>query len=258
MNLPDIQKNKPEFEIALNRVGISHLKLPVIISKKDGGQQHVVADISCFVDLDSDQKGINMSRLPITLHKYISQKLDSKIISEIAENIRVKSEAKVCELIYEFDYFITKFSPVNNEPGLVNYRTKFTGVISSTGEYEFKFNIRVTATSLCPCSKEISDYGAHNQKCYIDIECIPNTFVWIEDIIKIAEESASCEIYSVLKRPDEKYVTEKMYNNPQFVEDIARNCYVLLKSREDLENFKVNVQSDESIHMHRAIAKIET
>lgn len=258
MTLPDIQNSEPEVQIALNRVGIAQLKLPIIISDKSGGVQNTVATIGCFVDLEPDQKGINMSRLPIGLHKFVSEELNAERISEVAENIRIKSEAKVCEVSYDFDYFITKVSPVNKERGLVNYRTKFTGIKSENGKYEFKFNIRVTATSLCPCSKEISEYGAHNQKCYIDVECVPNQFVWIEDIIKLAEDSASCEIFSVLKRPDEKYVTEKMYENPQFVEDIARRCYAALKTREDLDRFKIVVQSDESIHMHRAIAMIET
>lgn len=257
MNLPDIQNSKPIFEIGLNRVGITELKLPIVISQKSGGSQNTVAKVSCYVDLEPNQKGINMSRLPIGLHKFINSELSSEVIAKIAENIRIKSEAKECELTYDFDYFINKFSPVNNEPGLVDYKVKFTG-IKSENKYTFKFNVRVTAISLCPCSKEISDGGAHNQKCYIDIECQPNDFLWIEDIILIAEKAASCEIYSVLKRPDEKFVTEKMYNNAKFVEDIARECYALLKNRTDLENFKVSVQSDESIHMHRAVAKIET
>jgi GTP cyclohydrolase I len=257
MSLPDIQNSKPTFEIGLNRVGITELKLPIIISQKSGGSQNSVAKISCYVDLEPDQKGINMSRLPIGLHKFMNHTLSSEVIAEIAENIRIKSEAKECELTYDFDYFLTKFSPVNKEPGLVDYRVTFTG-IKSEDNYRFKFKVRVTATSLCPCSKEISDGGAHNQKCYIEIECEPNDFLWIEEIIDIAEQSASCEIFSVLKRPDEKFVTEKMYNDAKFVEDIARQCYALLKNRTDLENFKVSVQSDESIHMHRAVAKIET
>ena len=256
MILPDIQESKPMIEIGLNRVGITGLKLPISISRKIGGSQNTIAEISCYVDLDPDKKGINMSRLPIGIHKFINQTLDSNVIESVAENIRVKSESKECKLTYEFDYFINKLSPINKEPGLVDYRVTFTG-IKSKDDYKFIFKVRVTATSLCPCSKEISSVGAHNQKCYIEIECEPSEFLWIEEIISIAENSASCEIFSVLKRPDEKFVTETMYENPQFVEDIARQCYAYLIERSDLKKFKIRVESDESIHMHRAIAKIE-
>ena len=259
MNLPDIQQTTPEVQIALNRVGISDLKLPVIITTKESTIHPTVAVIDCYVDLDKELKGINMSRLPQVLHKFQDRILNSDVIKDVAENIRTISEAKVCELSYTFDYFINKLSPVNKEPGLVHYPVTFTG-IKSKDKFTFKFEVRVTATSLCPCSKEISQYGAHNQKCYIDITCQrrSNAFIWLEDVIDIGERAASCEIFSVLKRPDEKWVTEEAYNNPKFVEDIARECYIKLIENKNIEKFKVKVVSDESIHMHSAVAIIET
>jgi GTP cyclohydrolase IB len=259
MNLPDIQQTPPKVKIALNRVGISDLKIPIQIMSKDGSINRTSSTVSCYVDLDKNLKGINMSRLPQAIHKFQQDRLNSEKIKDIAENIRIISEANTCELTYSFDYYITKLSPVNKEPGVVHYPVSFTG-IKSKDNYIFKFKVCVTATSLCPCSKEISEHGAHNQKCQIYITCQrkAENMIWIEDVINIAEQSASCEIFSVLKRPDEKWVTEHAYNNPKFVEDIARECYSQLIERRDIEKFKILVSSDESIHMHRAVAIIET
>jgi GTP cyclohydrolase IB len=257
--LPDIQQQTPTVKVALNRVGISDFKMPTKVATKEGNVNSTTAVISCYIDLAKELKGINMSRIPQSLHKFQNRTLNSDLIRDIAENIRVVSKAEVCELSYTFDYFLTKISPVNKEPGLVNYPVTFTG-IKSKDKFTFKFEVRVTATSLCPCSKEISQFGAHNQKCNIDITCQrkSNAFIWIEDIIKIGENASSCEIFSVLKRPDEKWITEEAYNNPKFVEDVARDCYSQLIENKNIEKFKVKVSSDESIHMHQAVAIIET
>jgi len=258
-NLPDIQQTCPTNKIALNRVGISDFKMPTRVATKEGYINSTTAVINCYVDLAKELKGINMSRIPQSIHKFQNKVLNSDLIKDIAENVRVVSEAEICEISYTFDYFLTKVSPVNKEPGLVNYPVTFTG-IKSKDEFTFRFEVRVTATSLCPCSKEISEFGAHNQKCHIDVTCQrkKDEFIWIEDIIEAAESSASCEIFSVLKRPDEKWVTEHAYKNPKFVEDVARDCYSKLIQDERIEKFKVKVSSDESIHMHQAVAIIET
>jgi GTP cyclohydrolase IB len=256
-DLPDVQLTKPKHKIAINRVGISDFKMPIFISQKDGGVQHSVANISCYVDLAPDIKGISMSRIPIGLMKFANEQLSSKLIESISENIRIISEAKTCELTYNFPYFLTKLSPSNMEPGIVSYNVSFIG-IKSINDFRFNLCVETIATSCCPCSKEISKYGAHNQKSFIKINCKTkeNCLVWIESIIDIAEKSSSCEIYSILKRPDEAKVTEKAYENPKFVEDIARECYFRLDKIEDIDNFDVEVSNDESIHIHKAIAKI--
>lgn len=259
MDLPDIQNSIPEIQIALNRVGITDLQLPIYILQKDNKIQHSVAKIDCFVDLDSNLKGINMSRIPIALHKYLDSPISGKLIHSISENIRLNSNAEVCQLIYSFPYFIQKFSPISKEPGLVIYPVKFN-VTKSFNSAIFEVSVITTTTSLCPCSKEISEYGAHNQKCLIEITCqmdIEN-YIWIEDIISIAETSASCEIFSVLKRVDEKYITEQAYENPCFVEDITRNCYKKLINLKYISKFKIEVTSDESIHNHKAYAQLKT
>ena len=254
-DLPDIQYTNPKYPIRINRVGINMVELPIFVSTKTGGVQHSIAKIDCYVDLAAHLKGTNMSRLIIGLQKFIGQQLNGKLISSIAENIRISAEADTCELSYRFPYFIQKLAPASNEPGTLPYHICFTG-IKTNDNYIFKLGVKVLATSLCPCSKEISSYGAHNQKALIEmiVQTKENSFIWIEDLIDIAERSASCEIFSVLKRIDEKIVTERAYDNPKFVEDIARSVYNKLSEREDIEKFKISVESDESIHAHNAVA----
>jgi GTP cyclohydrolase I len=257
-NMPDVQQSVPRVKVKLNRVGVSHLTLPISIQSETGKIQTSVAKVSCYVDLASDKKGINMSRLPIGLHKYLNQSLNGTIIKDIAENIRQVSKAEICQVIYEFHYFIEKLAPASKEPGLIDHKIIFDGT-KTESSYIWKFSVETVGTSLCPCSKEISTAGAHNQKCYITTDIWPNDgkWIWIEDIVKICEQSCSCEIYSILKRIDEKIVTERAYDNPMFVEDVARSVYEKLAAIDDIDYFKIKVASDESIHMHRAEAIIK-
>lgn len=256
-SLPDVQKTEPKHKIAINRVGITDFKMPIFISQKDGGIQHSVAAISCFVDLQPDIKGISMSRIPIGLMKFAKEQLNSSMMVKIAENIRRATEADLCDLGYYFTYFLTKHAPESCEPGIMPYEIWFN-MIKTKLTQTFRFTVETIASSSCPCSKEISQYSAHNQKSRIKITCQgeQTAFIWIEDIIKIAEGSSSCEIYSVLKRSDEKIVTERMYDNSKFVEDIARSCYIKLSEVKEIEKFKVEVINDESIHAHSAKAII--
>lgn len=257
VNLPDVQYTNPKYPIRINRVGINSVELPIFVSMKNGGVQHSVAKVDCYVDLAANLKGTNMSRLIIGLQKFVGQQLNGKLISSIAENIRISAEADTCEVSYRFPYFIQKIAPSSKEPGLLPYHVSFIG-IKTEETFIFKLGVKVLATSLCPCSKEISEYGAHNQKVLIEmiVQSKENSFVWIEDLIDIAEKSASCEIFSILKRIDEKVVTERAYDNPKFVEDIARSVYNKLSERTDIDKFKINVESDESIHAHNAVAII--
>lgn len=257
--LADIQQSNSEFEFPIERVGITNFKLPIYIDRKEGGIQHTVADINVFVDLKKENKGINMSRLPIGIQKFSDQKLNANTINDIAEYIRNKSEAECCQIIYTFPYFIKKLAPVSKEPGSV-FNNIIFDVIKTVDESKFWMTVETNITSLCPCSKEISDNSAHNQKSSIKIKIHPqlNDFIWIEDIIKIAENNSSCEIYSVLKRPDEKYVTEKAYDNPKFVEDIVRGCYSELIKINKIKNFRIEVNNYESIHQHNATAIMDS
>lgn len=253
--MKDVQAEESKVKVEITQVGIKDFKLPIKIASKDGSYQQTVADIDCFVDLDADKKGINMSRLPITLSQF-TDVLDADKIQNLAKQVKEKSEARQCRLIYKFPYFVKKLSPVNNVEGLV-YHTIMFDVIASDDINRFKFKTTTIATTLCPCSKEISENNAHNQKCFITIEVEPTSWVWFEDIINIAENSASCEIFSVLKRPDEKYVTEQMYAQPRFVEDVVREAYIQLVGMNKLKSFTVEALADESIHMHKAYAKIK-
>ena len=258
VSLADVQYTRPQHEIAINRVGITDFQLPIFIAQKNGGVQHSIASIDCFVNLDKELKGINMSRLAIGLQKFSTHQLNKQLISDICENIRTVSDnAKICEISYKFPYFIKKIAPKSKEPGFLPYNIIFKG-IKTESDFVFELTTEAIVTSCCPCSKEISESSAHNQKCRITIECImkDESFLWIEDLVKIAEESGSCEIYSVLKRVDEKVVTERMYDNSKFVEDIARSCYSQVDLLDCVNKFSIKVESDESIHAHKAVAII--
>lgn len=251
--LPDVQNTPSNHNIYLPEVGITNIKLPIAVLQKSGGLQNTIAEISCMVDLEASVKGISMSRLLEVLHEYTYRPLNSDIVAEISEKVRIRSEANKSSLKICFPYFMLKTAPVSNKSGYIYYNVGFN-CNNNKSEIHNEYYTGVYVTSLCPCSKEISNNGAHNQRCYIEITFTTNDWVWFEDVITIAEKSASCEIYSILKRPDEKHVTEKAYDNPLFVEDIARNVYSFLDTLKRIESFQIKVSSDESIHLHKAVA----
>jgi GTP cyclohydrolase I len=257
--LPDIQNSISEYKLPIETVGIGNFKAPIYIKTKSGTFQNTVAVVNAFIDLKAESKGINMSRLPITLQKHLATTLNPDKIKEIAINVRKFAKADRCQLIYKFPYFIQKLAPESKEPGLCSYDVTFD-ICEGYGTSRFNMTVNVIATSLCPCSKEISYKSAHNQRSNIILTVSPkeDCFVWLEDMIEVAEMSSSCEIYSVLKREDEKYVTEKAYENPKFVEDIVRSIYCNLVKREDLNWFRVEVSNEESIHQHNAVAIMDS
>lgn len=257
--MEDIQKNPSEYEIPIERVGITNFKMPIFITQRKGGYQHTVADINAFVDLKTT-KGINMSRIPVGLQKFSGYALNVNIIDDIAEYIRMKSEAEQCQLIYSFPYFMTKTAPVSKEPSITYNNVTFDLRKPNQDENIFWMTVETNVTSLCPCSKGISENSAHNQRSSIKIQVnpYPNDFIWIEQLVEIAEKNASCDIYGVLKRPDEKYVTEKAYENPKFVEDMIRECYVDLINLDGLKDFRIEIHNYESIHQHNATAIIDS
>lgn len=259
--LPDIQLTKDNRGIYIERAGITDFIMPIsVVRKNDDTLCHTTAKVECFVDLESNIKGINMSRLPIGITMDNNVNLD--LILNYAKMICENSEANRCELSYSFPFFITKEAPVSKIPGIVSYDVTLKVVYSRLDGIETinkYLCVTCIASTCCPCSKEISEYNAHNQKCYITIEIGVNDFIWIEDIIKIAEQSASCEIFSILKRPDEKFVTEAMYDSPRFVEDVVREVYTKLQDfdkNNSITSYAISAVADESIHMHKAVAKI--
>jgi len=253
-DLPDIQNTESNHQIYLENVGITDLQLPIMVMQKDGTFQQTIATMSIFTDLAPEVKGISMSRLLEVMHEYTYKPLNSDVISKITEVIRERCESDKCRLEISFPYFMQKTAPASGKKGYINHTVKFV-CENNKGNIKTRYGTSVIVTSLCPCSKEISDGGAHNQKCFIDVEYCTTDWVWIEDVIHAIETCGSSEIYSILKRPDEKVVTERAYNNPLFVEDIIRNVYSTLESFKDISNFKISVASDESIHLHKAVAR---
>ncbi len=252
--MKDIQKEKDFRKIEINKVGVKNIKYPITVLDKAKGIQHTVASVNMYVDLPHRFKGTHMSRFIEILNKYkgdISIKNFSKILSEMKRKLKAKS----AHLEVEFPYFIEKEAPVTKAKSLMEYICRFCG--SSNEEEDFYVGIVVPITTLCPCSKEISDFGAHNQRSMVTVNLRFKKFIWIEDIIRLVEESASCDLYSILKRPDEKYVTEKAYKKPMFVEDVVREIASKLRKDKNIIWFTVESENFESIHNHSAYAFVE-
>jgi GTP cyclohydrolase I len=253
--IADVQSTPDTRHIAIDRVGIKAIRHPVKVADKDGGVQHTVAVFNMYVGLPHNFKGTHMSRFVEILNDH-----EREISVESFESIlwamvkRLESESGHIEMT--FPYFINKAAPVPGVQSLLDYEVTFIGEIKN-GRYEFTMKVVVPVTSLCPCSKKISDYGAHNQRSHISISVRTNCFVWIEDMVRMAESYASCELYGLLKRPDEKYVTEKAYDNPKFVEDLVRDVAASLNRDSRIDAYTVESENFESIHNHSAYALIE-
>lgn len=255
--MKDIQKEIPKICIPIQKVGIQNLKLPIFVLEKGNTTQHSVADVDVFVDLEGSSKGIHMSRLIECAHDSVYGILCEQTIEKYAHDILIKSEAKRAELTFKFPYFIKKLSPLTKKSGYIHCDVEMTFINHLNKQNESFLSVEVLTTSLCPCSKEISDYGAHNQRSKIHICGKHKEFVekfWIEDIVKIIEKNSSSHMYSILKRPDEKYVTEKAYENPKFVEDSSREIFQAILNKDKFSEFEIKVINEESIHLHNAAA----
>jgi len=254
MSLKDIQSLQDDRNLTIDKVGIKGIKYPIILRDKRKGNQHTVATINMFVKLPHNFKGTHMSRFVEILNKY-RENISISSFKEILEEMRVKLDSEEAHFDMQFTYFLEKEAPVSKLPSLIDYECKFSGTVSDNKK-DFVLTVTVPVISVCPCSKEISDYGAHNQRSYVTISVRYNKMVWIEDLIEIAEKSGSSPIYSLLKREDEKFITEKSYENPVFVEDIVRNAAELLLKDERITWFEVSSENYESIHNHSAFASI--
>jgi GTP cyclohydrolase I len=235
-------------------VGIRNLKYPVMIRNGEGESFPVTGEISLFADLEGDQKGTHMSRFVEVLSEY--NQMDLKNIRMMLEAIRERLEADSSFCKIRFDYFILKRSPVTGGESYLALDVEYSGALRGD-DMEFEMTVRTPVTTLCPCSKEISQYSAHNQRAIVSITVRTDQYIWIEDLSKIAEDSASCPVYSLLKRPDDKYVTEQAYDYPKFVEDVARDVKMRIDEMEGVQSYVSEVESMESIHNHSAYAKVE-
>lgn len=255
--MPDVQGSPDTRNIAIDRVGVKDIRYPITLHcPVTGGQQHTIANVNMYVGLPHYQKGTHMSRFLEVLNKH-HESVRSDQVMDICHDMKQRLEAEEAHLELSFPYFIDKKAPVTGQPGKLDIQVTFEA--SSNSEDVFIMGIKVPATSLCPCSKEISAYGAHNQRCEMEvrIRCAPGQFLWIEELFEIVEANASAQVYAVLKRPDEKFVTEQAYDNPKFVEDIVRDLAVALDADDRITWYRVNSENFESIHNHSAYACIE-
>ena len=252
--MPDVQASRDARLVAIDRVGVKDVTYPIRLRTKDGKEQTTVASINMYVALPHTQKGTHMSRFLEVLNEHAGEPITPEDIPTITHAIKERLEAEEAHLEVGFTYFVTKFAPVTRQPGLMNYEVRFE--CTANGETDFILSVSAPATSLCPCSKEISEYGAHNQRCRISADIRFDGLVWIEDLVEHLESAASHPVYAVLKRPDEKYVTEKAFDNPKFVEDIVRDLSLTLDGDERIRWYRINSENFESIHSHNAYAQL--
>jgi GTP cyclohydrolase IB len=254
--IPDVQSTPDTRRLAIDRVGVKAIRHPVRIQERDGGIQHTVATFNMYVGLPHEFKGTHMSRFVEILNAHereISVETFRLMLREMAK----KLEAESGHVEMAFPYFVQKKAPVSGVKSLLDYEVTFIGEIAGDREH-FTLKVLVPVTSLCPCSKKISERGAHNQRSHVTVAVrIDDSFVWIEEIIDLVEKQASSELYGLLKRPDEKYVTEYAYDNPKFVEDMVRDIAALLNRDRRIEGYMVESENFESIHNHSAYAAIE-
>lgn len=254
-DIPDVQSSADSRRLAINRVGIKDIRHPVLVKDRSAGVQHTIARFNMYVHLPQHFKGTHMSRFVHILNNHEREISIDSFQDMLLEMIELL-EAKAGVIEMSFPYFINKAAPVSGVQSLMDYDVTFIGEIHE-GKIDIQIKVLVPVTSLCPCSKKISDYGAHNQRSHVTVTVLAQEFVWIEELIDIVEDTASCELYGLLKRPDEKYVTEKAYDNPKFVEDMVRDIAVKLNADERIRRYKIESENFESIHNHSAYAMIE-
>jgi len=253
--IADVQSSRDTRRIAINKVGIKDIRHPVKVKDRSEGEQHTVAVFSMYVFLPHNFKGTHMSRFVEILNNHereITVESFKDMLTEMAD--RLESEAGHIEM--SFPFFINKRAPISGVQSLLDYEVTLIGEVKQ-GDPQMFVKVVVPATSLCPCSKSISDQGAHNQRSHVTVKVRTRGFVWIEELIDLVEKEASCELYGLLKRPDEKYVTERAYDNPKFVEDMVRDVATRLNEDDRIAAYTVESENFESIHNHSAYALIE-
>jgi len=255
--IPDVQAAADQRRVAIDKVGVKNITYPITLRcPTTGKMKHTVARVNMYVSLPHYQKGTHMSRFLEVLNHHHGQ-IRSDQIMDICNDVKQRLEAEEAHLELRFPYFINKKAPVTDSPGIIDIQVTFECTSNGTGD--FIMGIKVPATSLCPCSKEIASYGAHNQRCEMEVRVrfARGQFMWIEELFKLTEQAASAQVFAVLKRPDEKYITEQAYDNPKFVEDIVRDLAIALEAEDRISWYQVTSENFESIHNHNAYAFIE-
>jgi GTP cyclohydrolase I len=253
-DVEDVQGRADTRRLPINRVGIKDISHPVRVKDRSAGEQHTIATFNMYVSLPHDFKGTHMSRFVEILHA--EREISVESFRTMLETMTGRLEADAGHIEMTFPFFIMKRAPVSGVESLMDYRASLIGEYRD-GRTELWLRVIVPVTSLCPCSKRISSYGAHNQRSHVTITAKLRHHMWIEELIELAEAEASCELYGILKRPDEKFVTERAYDNPKFVEDMVRDVATRLNADERIGAYVVESENFESIHNHSAYALIE-
>jgi GTP cyclohydrolase IB len=253
--IPDVQASVDTRRLAIDKVGIKSIRHPIQVAVKGGGVQHTIATFNMYVGLPHHFKGTHMSRFVEILNAH-EREISIDSFKLMLREMTDRLEADSGHVEMGFPYFVNKAAPVSGVQSLMDYDVTFVGRIDR-GRQTFTMKVVVPVTSLCPCSKEIADYGAHNQRSHVTITARTRGFVWIEDLVAYAESEASSELFGLLKRPDEKLVTERAYDNPKFVEDMVRDVAARLNEDDRIEWYVIESENFESIHNHSAYALIE-
>ncbi len=268
--LSDVQSRRDYRRIGITKVGVKGLRYPILVLDRQNGTQHTIAAFNMYVNLSHRERGTHMSRFIEVLNRHRGE-VNLKSIPVILDDLVKKLKADSAHLEVEFPYFLEKSAPVTGAKSMVFYTCRFLastvtppassrrarGRSRPDPRKDFRVEVEVPVISLCPCSKEISRIGAHNQRSLVAVRVRYSGFFWIEDLIGLVEESSSAPIYSLLKRPDEKFITERAFSRPRFAEDIAREVAARLRRDKNFTWFKVEVESFESIHSHNAYAYVE-
>ena len=253
--IADVQGSADTRKIAIDKVGIKDIRHPIRVKDRSQGEQHTIAYFNMYVELPHNFKGTHMSRFVEILNNHepeISVESFQDMLAEMSQRL----EAERGHIEMTFPYFVNKAAPVSGVKSLMDYQITFSGEIKG-GQHHVTTKVVVPVTSLCPCSKKISERGAHNQRSHVTLTVRTNSFVWVEDLIDLVEKEASCELYGLLKRPDEKYVTERAYDNPKFVEDMVRDIAARLNADARIDAYTVESENFESIHNHSAYALVQ-
>jgi GTP cyclohydrolase I len=252
--MPDMQKRPDTRRIPISKVGVKDISYPIVVMDKNRSLQHTVARVNMYVDLPHHFKGTHMSRFVEILNRHREQIALDKL-ETILEEMKDRLGSRSAHLEIQFPYFIDKRAPVSGAKSLMEYSCEFSA--SMTDSLDFVLGVKVPLTSLCPCSKELARFGAHNQRSVMTVRVRYREFVWIEDLVELIEQCGSSPLYSLLKREDEKFVTEQAYETPRFVEDMVREAYSRLAAQENITWFTVEAENFESIHNHSAYAAVE-
>ncbi len=253
--MKDIQSSAAEVPLSIDKVGVKGLRIPLTVLDRTDGRQSTVASVDVGVDLPAEFKGTHMSRFVAALESW-SDDLTYASMKSLLEEIRKRLQAKRAHMVIAFPYFVRKPAPATGIVSRLHYDCKLTGELTDDKPI-FELEVCVPVMTVCPCSKAISREGAHSQRAVVRIAVQTTKFCWIEDFVEIAESAASSPVYSLLKREDEKFVTEAAFARPTFVEDVVRNVATALLSHSQVNWFRAEVESFESIHAHNAFACIE-